>query len=136
MLVLRLSSHPSKTAGGTIFIRLALGGIATVFTGVISSRFGPSVVGCFWRCPRLLRKRDLDRVARTAPQARGPGWPATGGAAGRRARCAGAALAASDAAFAVAVRLVVERQTIGASRPALRLGYRRIPRLAGLAPRA
>jgi hypothetical protein len=33
-------------------IRFALGGAATVFTGIISSRYGASVGGLFWPCRR------------------------------------------------------------------------------------
>jgi hypothetical protein len=97
-------------------IRFALGGIATVFTGVISSRFGPAVGGLFLALPAIfcasatLIESHEQRRKREAGMA--------GARRGRQAAAldaAGAALGSVGMlAFAVTFWLVVERQIVGA----------------------
>jgi hypothetical protein len=65
MIPIRFS--PSSLREGRSYeylVRFALGGAATVFTGLVSSRYGASIGGLFSRpsC-HLLRQRNADREA-------------------------------------------------------------------------
>src|ERR1700712_1521762 len=97
-------------------IRFALGGIATVFTGVISSRFGPSVGGLFLALPAIFCASATLIESHERRRKREAGLD--GDRRGREAAAldaAGAALGSIGMlAFAVTFCLVVERQPIAA----------------------
>jgi hypothetical protein len=97
-------------------IRFALGGIATVFTGVISNRFGPSVGGLFLALPAIFCASATLIESHERRRKREAGL--SGDRRGREAAAldaAGAALGSIGMlAFAVTFFLVVERQTIAA----------------------
>lgn len=97
-------------------IRFALGGIATVFTGLISSRFGPAVGGLFLALPAVFcasatliesHERRRKRQAGMAGERRGRQAAALD--------AAGAALGSLGMlAFAVTFCLVVQRHSVAA----------------------
>jgi hypothetical protein len=97
-------------------IRFALGGVATVFTGFISSRYGASVGGLFLALPAifcasatLIEKHEIrrKREAGRAGQRRGQGAAALD--------AAGAALGAIGLfAFAAVFSLLVQRSVLAA----------------------
>jgi hypothetical protein len=95
-------------------IRFALGGIATVFTGVMSSRFGPSVGGLFLALPAIFCASATLIESHEQRRKREAGM--VGKRRGREAAAldaAGAALGSIGmVAFAVTLSLVVERQTV------------------------
>jgi hypothetical protein len=98
-------------------IRFALGGAVTVFTGLISSRYGPSVGGLFLAlpaifcaCATLIEKHEIrrKREAGFAGERRGQGAAALD--------AAGAALGALGMlSFAIVFSLIVLIAFIGAS---------------------
>jgi hypothetical protein len=116
-MLIRLSISSLKDSRWYEYIiRFALGGGATVFTGVASSRFGPAVGGLFLALPAifcasatLIESHEQRRKRRA-------------GRAGHRRGQQAAALDAAGAAlgslgmfaFAVTFSVVVERQTIAA----------------------
>jgi hypothetical protein len=97
-------------------IRFALGGIATVVTGVISSRYGPSVGGLFLALPAVFCASATLIESHERRRKREAGM--AGDRRGRQAAAldaAGAALGSIGMlAFAVTFRLVVERQIVAA----------------------
>jgi hypothetical protein len=97
-------------------IRFALGGIATVVTGVVSSRFGPSVGGLFLALPAIFCASATLIESHERRRKREAGM--AGVQRGRQAAAldaAGAALGSIGMlAFAATFCLVVERQTIAA----------------------
>lgn len=102
-------------------VRFALGGAATVFTGLISSRYGASVGGLFLALPAifcasatLIEKHEIRRKREAGLDGRRRGQKAAA------LDAVGAALGASGMlAFAISFSLVVERSIpaafIGAS---------------------
>jgi hypothetical protein len=132
-------------------IRFALGGAATVFTGLISSRFGPSVGGLFLALPAifcasatLIEKHEIRRKREA-------------GIAGKRRGQEAAALDAAGAAlgalgllaFAIVFSLIVEGSLSaafvgasgeGARKKKQRLGDFReaaaVKRMSGIKPRS
>jgi hypothetical protein len=102
-------------------IRFALGGIATVVTGLVSSRFGPSVGGLFLALPAIFCASATLIESHERRRKREAGM--AGVQRGRQAAAldaAGAALGSIGLlAFAVTFWLVVERQTIAAFATAL-----------------
>jgi hypothetical protein len=97
-------------------LRFALGGIATVFTGLVSSRFGPAVGGLFLALPAVFcasatliesHERRRKRQAGVAGKRRGRQAAALD--------AAGAALGSIGMlAFAVTFCLVVQRHAVAA----------------------
>jgi hypothetical protein len=97
-------------------IRFGLGGIATVFTGVINSRHGPSVGGLFLALPAIFCASATLIESHERRHKREAGL--SGDRRGREAAAldaAGAALGSIGMlAFALTFSLVVQRQTIAA----------------------
>ena len=97
-------------------VRFALGGAATVFTGLISSRYGASVGGLFLALPAifcasatLIEKHEIRRKREAGLDGRRRGEEAAA------LDAAGAALGALGMlAFAIVFSLVVERSIPGA----------------------
>jgi hypothetical protein len=97
-------------------VRFALGGIATVFTGVVSSSYGPSVGGLFLALPAVFCASATLIESHEARRKR------EAGLAGKRRGREAAALDAAGAAlgslgmlgFAVTFCAFVERQSIAA----------------------
>jgi hypothetical protein len=97
-------------------VRFALGGAATVFTGLISSRYGASVGGLFLALPAifcasatLIEKHEIRRKREAGLDGRRRGEEAAA------LDAAGAALGALGMlAFAIVFSLVVERSILGA----------------------
>ena len=97
-------------------VRLALGGAATVFTGLISSRYGASVGGLFLALPAifcasatLIEKHEIRRKQEDGLDGRRRGEEAAA------LDAAGAALGALGMlAFAIVFSLMVERSITGA----------------------
>ncbi|WP_445216997.1 DUF3147 family protein [Bradyrhizobium sp. Pa8] len=97
-------------------VRFALGGAATVFTGLISSRYGASVGGLFLALPAifcasatLIEKHEIRRMRQAGLQGERRGQQAAA------LDAAGAALGALGMlAFAVVFWLLVERSVVGA----------------------
>ncbi|MCP3401902.1 MULTISPECIES: DUF3147 family protein [unclassified Bradyrhizobium] len=97
-------------------VRFALGGAATVFTGLISSRYGASVGGLFLALPAifcasatLIEKHEIRRMRQAGLQGERRGQQAAA------LDAAGAALGALGMlAFAVVFWLLVERGVVGA----------------------
>jgi hypothetical protein len=114
-MLVRLSTSSLKDGRWYEYIiRFALGGLATVFTGLISGRYGPSVGGLFLALPAIFcasatliesHERRRKREAGMAGERRGRQAAALD--------AAGAALGSLGMlAFAVTFCLVVERQSI------------------------
>jgi Protein of unknown function (DUF3147) len=97
-------------------IRFALGGIATVFTGAVSSRFGPSIGGLFLALPAIFCASATLIESHERRRKRAAG--VVGVRRGREAAAldaAGAALGSIGMlAFATTFCLLIERQTIAA----------------------
>lgn len=102
-------------------VRFALGGIATVFTGWVSSRFGPAIGGLFLAFPALFCASAT--LIETHEKRRKREAGLTGDRRGQEAAAldaAGAALGSVGMfAFAAAFYLLVERQAIFAFAAAL-----------------
>jgi hypothetical protein len=109
-----ISFSPSSLKEGRWYeymVRFALGGAATVFTGLISSRYGASVGGIFLALPAifcasatLIEKHEIRRKREAGLDGRRRGQKAAA------LDAAGAALGALGMlAFAIAFSLVVER---------------------------
>ena len=97
-------------------VRFALGGVATVFTGFISSRFGASIGGLFLALPAifcasatLIEKHEIRRKREAGLDGRRRGEEAAA------LDAAGAALGAVGMlAFAIVFSVTVERSIAGA----------------------
>jgi len=98
------------------FIRFALGGVATVLTGWIASRFGPSIGGLFLAVPAifcasatLIEKHEMRRKGEAGMDGRRRGRQAAA------LDAAGAVLGSLGLlAFAASFCLLIERSTTGA----------------------
>ena len=114
-----ISFSPSSLKEGRWYeylVRFALGGAATVFTGLISSRYGASVGGLFLALPAifcasatLIEKHEIRRKQEDGLDGRRRGEEAAA------LDAAGAALGALGMlAFAIVFSLMVERSITGA----------------------